>query len=394
MDPQTLRAWWWHRQGLDGSLDGAAPAEILARTGWARSVGGVGPYLTLFARGSCGREVVDAAIERLEIHELPAARGCTYVLPAVDYALGLHAGASFQSDFDTAQKLGVTEKEIDRLCAAVLDAVAAQALEPEQIRAAVGDFSRSLGPEGKKKGLSTTLPVALGRLQAAGEIRRVATNGRLDQQRYRYARWRPSPFRGQPPSRAEIDVELARRFFRWIGPATLSELRWFSALGVKAAKAAIEPLGLVPCEAGSDRMLFADDLEELRRFRAPKKPQYALVSSIDGITLLRRDLVGLLDPADLLRKVIEDREAHRLGNLSDPPSHLIVDRGRVAGLWEYDPDAGELVWSAFVPKEKALVAAVRRTEEFVREELGDARSFSLDSPKSRAPRIAALRAAS
>ncbi len=28
---------------------------------------------------------------------------------------------------------------------------------------------------------------------------------------------------------------------------------------------------------------------------------------------------------------------------------------------------------------------------FVREELGDARSFSLDSPKSRAPRIAGLR---
>jgi len=29
----------------------------------------------------------------------------------------------------------------------------------------------------------------------------------------------------------------------------------------------------------------------------------------------------------------------------------------------------------------------------VRDELGDARSFSLDSPKSREPRIAALRAA-
>jgi hypothetical protein len=32
-------------------------------------------------------------------------------------------------------------------------------------------------------------------------------------------------------------------------------------------------------------------------------------------------------------------------------------------------------------------------EEFVRGELGDARSFSLDSPKSRVPRIQALRAA-
>ena len=34
--------------------------------------------------------------------------------------------------------------------------------------------------------------------------------------------------------------------------------------------------------------------------------------------------------------------------------------------------------------------AVERTERFVRDDLGDARSFSLDSPKSRAPRIEAL----
>jgi hypothetical protein len=32
-------------------------------------------------------------------------------------------------------------------------------------------------------------------------------------------------------------------------------------------------------------------------------------------------------------------------------------------------------------------------EEFVRSQLGDARSFSLDSPKSRAPRVEALRKA-
>jgi hypothetical protein len=35
--------------------------------------------------------------------------------------------------------------------------------------------------------------------------------------------------------------------------------------------------------------------------------------------------------------------------------------------------------------------AVAKTETYIREQLGDARSFSLDSPKSRAPRIVALR---
>lgn len=48
--------------------------------------------------------------------------------------------------------------------------------------------ARNLGEAGKKKGVITTLPVALGILQAHGEIRRVPVNGRLDQQRYGYVR--------------------------------------------------------------------------------------------------------------------------------------------------------------------------------------------------------------
>ncbi len=73
------------------------------------------------------------------------------------------------------------------------------------------------------------------------------------------------------------------------------------------------------------------------------------------------------------------------------PSHAIVDRGRLVGLWEYDQATESIAWVSFVKKDKALQEAVTRTENFVRDQLGDARSFSLDSPKSRAPRIVALR---
>jgi hypothetical protein len=45
LDVTKLRAWWAHKQGLDGRLDGAGPAQVLATTGWARSVGGSNPYL-------------------------------------------------------------------------------------------------------------------------------------------------------------------------------------------------------------------------------------------------------------------------------------------------------------------------------------------------------------
>ena len=164
MDARKLRGWWWTRQGLDGSLRGKKPAEILARTGWSRSVGGVGPYLTLFSRGGTSREDVDAAVATLQIHELPAARGCTYVVPASDFALGLTVGRHFNTDMKTAAKLGVTEKEVDALCVAVVNALEKGPLDPDGIREATGKASRSLGEEGKKKGLTTTLPLALGRL--------------------------------------------------------------------------------------------------------------------------------------------------------------------------------------------------------------------------------------
>src|SRR3954462_2272298 len=109
MDEAKLRAWWAHRQGLDGSLEGASPSAVLERSGWARSVGGVGPYLTFFSRAQLSREAVDAALKDVVIHELPAARGCTYVVPKRDFALALTVGQSAaEAALKPGLKLGVT----------------------------------------------------------------------------------------------------------------------------------------------------------------------------------------------------------------------------------------------------------------------------------------------
>src|SRR5262245_14786843 len=124
MDQSKVRAWLAHRQVLDGAFSRRSPAEVLERSGWARSVGGVGPYLTLFARAGTTREATDQAVERMEIHELPAARGCTYVVPASDFALGLKVGEEYgKAEMKVAAKLGVTEREIDKLCDAVIGAL-------------------------------------------------------------------------------------------------------------------------------------------------------------------------------------------------------------------------------------------------------------------------------
>jgi hypothetical protein len=392
-DPK-LQAWRAHRQGLDGALAGASPAEVLEKSGWARSVGGVGPYLTLFARAGTSRAAADAAVAKLAIHELPSARGCAYVVPASDFALALAAGEGFDSELKVAEKLGVSAKEIDRLCDKILDALGSGPKDPEELREAAGGAVRNLGEAGKKKGLITTLPVALGRLQPAGEIRRIPVNGRLDQQRYKYALWRPNPRAKSKRAKEEIATELARRYFRWIGPASLAEFQWFSALGVKAAKEAVGPLKLVPFPGDESRWIFPRDLDDYRAFKPPGKPQIALVSSLDGISLLRRDLKGLLGPGDEKLEVFADKALTTLAGLADLPSHGIFDRGRLIGLWEFDVPGASLVWMSFDPKPGPdVVKAVRRTETFVKDELGDARSFSLDSPKSRTPRVEAIRKA-
>jgi hypothetical protein len=385
VDASKLRAWYAHCQGLDGSLESKPAAEVLLRAGWARSVGGVSPYLTLFARAGISREQADAAASKLQIYELPSARGCTYVLPASDFALGLAAGRGFDGEIKTALKLGVTEKEIAKLCDAVLSALEKGPLEPDGLRDATGKTVRNLGPEGKKKGLTTTLPVALGKLQESGDIRRVPINGRFDQQRYQYALWRPNPLRSFKLPPDEVHTELARKYFAWIGPASAADFQSFAGLGVKATKAALDPLKLEPIDIapGDLRFFLHGDRSKFEAFQPSKEPRYALLGSIDSLLLLRSGLKDAMDPKDLERKVLADS-----GLLI---SHAIVDRGRLVGLWEYDQPTESIAWVSFVKKDKALQAAVTRTEDFVRKQLGDARSFSLDSPKSRAPRIAALR---
>ncbi|MGW3227612.1 DNA glycosylase AlkZ-like family protein [Kitasatospora sp. NPDC001095] len=383
-----LRAWWSHRQWLDRPHPGAGVAEVLAATGWARSVGGAAPYLGLFARAGLGRAAVDAAVARLEVHELPSARGCTYVLPAADFALGLAAGAAAPAgELAAAEKhLGIGRDEVEKLCLAVERVLSEhRPLAPAAIREAVGDAVRPLGEAGRRRGLTSTLPLALGLMQSRGRIRRVPVNGRLDQQRYGYVGW-DQPVAGDA-------VDLAHRYFSWAGPATLRHFRWFSGFTAATARRAVAEAGLVPLGPGSELLLPPGLAEEFARFEVPDEPHYTLLSGIDGIHLLHRDLPRLLDPADAARPLPTGRAGRVFGTEADPQTHVVLDRGRIVGLWEYDTERSELVLLPFVPLDDALREAVARTEAFVRDDLGDARGFSLDSPKSRAPKIAALREA-
>lgn len=392
-DAAKLRAWWAHRQGLVAPLSNE-PASVLAHSGWARSVGSANLYLALFARAGIRRAEAERAAAAKEFHELPAARGCGYFVPAADFAIALRLGARFIENGAirmAKQHLGVTEAELERLCEAILRAVESGPLAPAEMKPLLGDAIRHLGDEGKKRGQTTTHSLGIGRLQARGLLRRVPVDGRLDHERYAYAAWPDGPLADGGPTEAEALRALAERFFKWVGPARLSEFKAFAAATVKDAKAAVADLDLESLD--DDFLILAEDRDAFERFQVPAAPAYRLVASLDSLLLHRRDAASLVDHADAQRAMVGEHGPAFIGGVQELTNHAILDRGRLVGLWEYDPEASEIVWVSFVGMSEPLREAVAQTERFIRDELGDARSFSLDSPKSRRPSLDALRAA-
>jgi hypothetical protein len=337
---------------------------------------------------------MDAEVAALDMFELPSARGCTYVVPRDHFEVALLAGRAFSgsTEIKTAQKhFGLTEADVSRLCDQVIAAFKpGEVTDPRELKDRLGDKVRNFGEEGKKRGLTTSLPMALQLLQSQGTIRRVPVNGRLDQQRYGYQLWSDSPMASSTMSAEEAYTELARLYFGWIGPATMANFQWFSALGVGAAKRAVEPLDLVEIE--KDWLMLPDDVDAFDTFEPLTSPQYRMLAGLDSIVLLRRNHVDLLEPEDRARESYgEKANLVEVGRLSDLPHHAIFDRGRIVGVWEFDSFEGRIVSRVWGESDAALRAEIERTEAFVREELGDARSFSLDSPESRRPRVEALR---
>ncbi|AIY02851.1 hypothetical protein ART_3252 [Arthrobacter sp. PAMC 25486] len=376
---------------MDGSLAGSSAADVLGKTGWARSIGGANPYLTLFSRAGIRREQADADMAALRIHELPTARGCTYVLGADDFAWGLSLGqGAAEATAKVLDKLGVDRQELKDLEERVLELLqdSTLPLDPKVLKDKLGSAVRSLGEEGKKKGASTTLPTALGLLQADGRIRRVPLNGRLDVQRYAYTAWGlPAPEESPEQARAK----LMENYLRWTGGATLKQTQWFTAFTVAQTKAALAAVNAVESTVVDPDGLWMlpEDVEAAATFTAPQEEQIQLLAGSDSLFLLRRNSADHVAEED--RGLAIGKE--KLALTADLPDHPIVDRGRIIGLWQYDPGQERLAHWTFEPPTLAVNDKVEEIESWVREDLGDFRSFSLDSASSRQKRIDALNAA-
>jgi hypothetical protein len=352
------RGRWAQGQGLC-ERQVMTPEDCLRRFGWMVVCGGCGPYVSMYARiAGFRREDLDAAVESGRVVLVQTMRGGTMLVPAEDAPLARAAGASLEEKREQ-QLLRRCKVEVQEL----LDLAARiRALLPattEELEAKVA--GRDLGEAGKAFGYSTTLPAAIRRMEARGEVVRVPSGGRLDAAEFEW--------RAGPGGTVKLDpVELGKRFFQWAGPATRNEFAEWAGIGVREADAAIRALGLRPVKV--------EGLGEAWDVGGQVgEGQVRFLPFRDNWLHFRRA------PAMLIQAAHHSVPVHAWGKglrpVRDAESihmHTISHTGEVVGAWEYDRT--DVRTRTFAPvglePEREAIAA------FVRDALGHSRIYPAD----------------
>jgi Winged helix DNA-binding domain len=399
------RAHWHRKQGLAEPLPGSLE-EVVAATGWPRTLGGVDVYLAVRARvPGLKRQQLDEAVAQSRLQVIPAVRGCIYLVPRAEVPLVLRlAEEQHRKRADREhEKAGIAPTELADVGEAVLKALRKGPLSTDALRKALPEGTvRSLGDKGKKVGLSSTLPPAVRHLEFEGKVERTLEGGRLDSERYLWRLPAKNPLTGAkvPGEPVERHARLAAIFFRQAGPATVENFAAWTALSQRDARAAMERLPLVPVavEGFSDEAWVLE--EELARLRepAPATSSLSMLPGEDGYLAFHGGPGLLTDPKHHAREipVWGSTQGSTLGDARHMGMRGLFDGDKLVGLWEYDPDAGAVVFSTFdklAPKRRKEVQALAEdVGTFLREDLGHARSFSIDSEDSVRERAALVKA--
>lgn len=404
LDPTALRAFWHRRQGLAAPQTGS-PEQVLQRSGWLRTLGGIEVYLALRARvPTADRSWVEGAVARRELLVSPAVRGCIYLVPRADVPLAL-AVAEAQSRPRTEKdlaKVGVSHAEVEELALGALAALSAGPLGTDALRKAMpAGLVRSLGEVGKKIGMSSALPVALRWLEFEGKIVRSPWEDRLDSERYLWARPTQSPLAGSalPADPTERLGLLATRFFQHAGPASLVMFAEWSGLSQRDAKAALARAPVVPVTVAGEKVEFwmlETDLPELSE-GVPSSERVSMLGFEDNLVALHGGARYFVDPRHhgIPVDTWGSGPASTLGAAAHPSERTLFVGDQMVGSWEYDLDAGSVIWGSFdalPPPMRAAIDEAAASVSVLIDSLGHARFVVLDNEASLRARAAKVRA--
>lgn len=382
-----------------------SPTAALRTSGFVRTLAGVDVYLALRARvPGLRREDVDAQAAAGAVRVVPSARGCIYLVPRADAPLCLriaeHLSAARSAREHRIVGLGATE--VEAAAQAVLAALRRHGpLTTDALRRVLpANAVRSLGDAGRKVGISSTLPPALRRLEFAGAIERRTESGRLDSERYVWTPSTTDPHGGTPlpDDLSGLATRLARVFLRAAGVASARDFAAWCGIALRDAKAAFDALDLVTVQVGGVTepcMALAEAAATLQAC-ADASDAIALLPFEDNLLALQGGPEFFVDVRHHgLRVPTWGRDATvPLGAAKHMSFRTVVAEGRVAGFWEYDPDASDVQVVLFEPvgagTHKRLAALASDTGRFLREEVGHGRSFSLDTDQDLRQRVQAL----
>jgi hypothetical protein len=407
IDLRRARAHWYERQGLGDPVPGSID-EAIGATGWLRTLGGADVYLAARARKpGMKRAELDAAKETSRVRVSPAVRGCIYLVPAQHAALALGvAEDQHRRKIDRElEKAGTSVKELTELGEVVLATLAAKGpLTTDALRKAAPEGAvRSLGEKGKKAGLSSTLPPTLRELEFAGKIERTLEGGRLDTERYQWRAVKKGAAAGaKAPATAEArNVQIAELFFRWIGPATVKDFAEWAGLAQRDAKAAADKAPLAPVAVegyAEDALVLASDVPLLREAAKPSA-SVRLLAFEDNFLVLHGGPRCVADERHHGRKLSPwgNLKGATIGDAKHITTRCVVAGDGIAGFWEYDVDAGKVLTAVFddlpAAQAKALSSLAADTGAFLKDEIGHARSVSLDTDDEIRKRAKALASA-
>jgi len=404
IDLGRARAFWHRRQGLAEPVKGTLE-EVVASTGWLRTLGGTDVYIAARARvPGMRRRDLDEAVEQSRLQVVPAVRGCIYVVPRAEVPLVLRVAEELSSKRTEREheKAGIVEEEVAGVAEAVVAALRKGPLSTDALRKALPPgVIRSLGEKGKKIGISSTLPPAVRRLEFEGKVERTLEGGRLDSERYAWRLTRKNPFTGAKLPSDPIDryARVAEAFFRSAAPATLKDFAAWSGFSQKDARAAAERIGLVPIAVegyADEAFVFEPDLPELREAARPAA-SISMLSFEDNYLVLHGGPGLVTDPKhhEYPIKVWGQTKGTTLGDAKHISMRSLFDGDQLVGLWELDPDKGKVVFGTFEPtspaRKKVIAALADEMGKFLIEELGHGRSFTLDTEDAMRERAAEVK---
>ncbi|MCR9244329.1 MAG: winged helix DNA-binding domain-containing protein [bacterium] len=408
-DAASVRAVRIAAQALPAPRSPAIVGQI-ERSGYQRTLGGADAYVAVRARvPALQRGDLEALVSEGELAVTPAVRGCIYVVPRSETPLLLRiaAGLSESRDARDAERAGIRPGELDEVGDAVLAELRASGpLTTDKLRRTLSaDVVRSLGDQGKRVGVSSTLPPSLRRLEFAGRISRLPVDGRLDHEKYE---WRVAD--GDPLAQAELPDDptalhslLLAGFLDSAGVTTLSAFCKWSGLTKRDAKAALAVTDheTVMAAGLGDDAIAPTTIAKLANQSEKARDAVAFLPFEDNLIHLAGTVSAWVRPEfqDLevpaWSNMRDGRETTRLGDAKHVRWRSILAEGRICGFWDYEPVEQQVVLSLFDPPSRAtqeriddLAADVTR---FLRDDIGHGLSFSIDTDETLIRRCELLR---